>query len=108
MRLSRRSYCLFTQVADHALNPFDDARHLLRVDLIGRVARPMIMRITERRRIGDHHRLESVLREGPMIRPTDAGHETWRHAADAWEGSVGAERLHRFAHERARAQHADE
>src|SRR5215831_13706568 len=67
--------CSSAQLADHALHAFHHARHLLRVDLIGCVARPVVVRITEWRRIGDHHGLESVLREGPMIRPTDAGHK---------------------------------
>src|SRR6516162_6016625 len=43
-----------------------------------------------------------------MIRPGDAGNEARRHPTYRGEGRVRAERSHRLAHERARAEHAHE
>src|SRR6516164_6003262 len=82
---------LSAEIADHALDAFDHARQALGVNLVRRVARLMVVGITKRRRVRDHHGLKAVLGEGPMIRPADAGNEAWRDAADGRERRMRAE-----------------
>ena len=96
------------EIADDALDALDHPRQIFTVDLVRRVARPMVMRIAERRGVGDHQGRKALLRERPMVRPGDARHRARGHAADAREGGMRAEGPHRLSYQRARAHQADE
>jgi anhydro-N-acetylmuramic acid kinase len=77
-------------IADDALDTFHYPRQALGVDLVRRVARPMVVGIAERRGVRDHQRLEALLGEGPMIGPADARHDIRRHPADRRKGGMRA------------------
>src|SRR5215813_14430585 len=83
-------------LADDALDAFDHARQLVEVHLVRRVGEQMVVRIAEHGRVGDHHGLEAVLHEGPVVRPADAGNDAGRDSADAGECRVRPERPYRL------------
>ena len=77
------------------------------VDLVRCVARLVVVRIAERRRVGQHDGRKAELAERPVVRPADARNRVGRHAADGRKGRVLAQRAHHLVQERARGRHAD-
>src|SRR5688572_29297170 len=103
-RLTWRSPTFICEILEHFCQAERHARHALIVELIGRVARQMVVRIAVERGIGDHDRGKTVATERPMVRPCHAGYERRRGDAFGRKHRFVSEKSDRLAHQAASAQ----
>ena len=69
---SKESFCEFR---DRLLHTANDERKAIVLELVRRVGGRVIMRITKRRRVGDHESGIATLPERPLVGPSDAREE---------------------------------
>src|SRR5436309_14780508 len=108
MRLTVRSPSFIRQFLDHRREPKGHARHAHVVELLGRVARQMVMGIAVEGRVRHHDRRVAVLAKRPVIRPRYAGHACGRGYTFRWKPEMGAKCRDGSPYERSRAEIADE
>src|SRR5574340_1207692 len=107
-RLTCRSAILSREVTEDSCQAEGDAREALVVELLGGVARAMIVRVAVEGGVGHHDRREAVLAERPVVGPRHAWDEGGRGEALGRESGVLPEGGDRFPYECPRAQIADE
>src|SRR5688500_11959955 len=78
--------------ADDARDSEGHAGGAVVVDLLGRVAGLVVVRVPERRGVGDHQRRVTRLPERPMVRPSDTRDVLRHRGAFGGETRVRAER----------------
>ena len=78
-----------------------DASHGVIIQFVGCVAGRMIMRIAERRGVGDHDARVAVLPERPLVGPTNSRNHRGQGRALGWDLGLPAKFADCCAHERA-------
>src|SRR5438067_46293 len=107
-RWTSRSPTFIGELLDRASEAQRDARHAQVVELLGRVAWQMVMRVAVERGVGDHDGRVVVLAERPVVRPCDAWNRRGGGDAFRWKARRLAESADRSPYQRAAADIADE
>src|SRR5205823_14581036 len=89
------------QIFNHFLHAAHHESESIVIELVGRVARRMIVRITKRRGVGDHDAGITVSPERPLIRPTDPGNKCGKRRAFGWNLCMLAKKRARATEQRA-------